>query len=197
MHCNGQSSSIMSLAWVILRGGLVCASVLSTLFSVWCILSQISLDCELLLVEYLPLMLKISNSHWKVCLMNSPRLSSKQCSGWGYHQSQLCMNLSHMCLAVLLSTWISLTKFEAVSIQVNQLNSTCSLLTCLSMAQSNRWQLLPRAQSAPLVWVGNHNHGLLICILGNLCTSIYWWGSAVWGDASETLVWIQINWIVS
>jgi hypothetical protein len=34
-----------------------------------------------------------------------------------------------MCLAVLLSMWISSTKFEAVSMQVNALNSTCRPLT--------------------------------------------------------------------
>jgi hypothetical protein len=39
------------------------------------------------------------------------------------------MNLSRMCLAVLLSMRISLTKFEAVSMQVNALNSTCQPLT--------------------------------------------------------------------
>ncbi len=44
------ASSIMSLAWVICCRGLVCASVLSTLFPVWCILSQIALDCGFLLV---------------------------------------------------------------------------------------------------------------------------------------------------
>ncbi len=33
------ASFIMSLAWVILCGGVVCTSVLSTLFTVWCILS--------------------------------------------------------------------------------------------------------------------------------------------------------------
>jgi hypothetical protein len=33
------------------------------------------------------------------------------------------------------------------------------------MAQSSRWQLLPRVQSTSLVWVGDHNQGLLIYIL--------------------------------
>jgi hypothetical protein len=33
------------------------------------------------------------------------------------------------------------------------------------MAQSNRWQLLLRVKSAPLVWVQDHNHGLLIIFL--------------------------------
>jgi hypothetical protein len=61
--------------------------------------------------------------------MNLPPLSCRHHTGQGYQQSQLCMNLSHVCLAVLLSIWISLTKFEAVSIQVNALNSTCQQLT--------------------------------------------------------------------
>jgi hypothetical protein len=73
--------SIMSLAWVIFHGGLVCTSVLSTLVTVWCILSQVALDCGFLLVEHTSLMLKISNSHWKFCLMNSPPLSCKHCTG--------------------------------------------------------------------------------------------------------------------
>ncbi len=60
------ASSINSLAWVILPGGLVCMSVLSTLFTAWCILSQIALDCGFLLVEHMSLMLKISNSNWSL-----------------------------------------------------------------------------------------------------------------------------------
>ncbi len=102
--------SIMSLAWVIFSGGLICTGVLSTLVTVWCILSQIALDCGFLLVEHTSLMLKISNSHWKFCPMNSPPLSCRHHIGQGYHQSQLCMNLSPMCLTLLLSMWISLTK---------------------------------------------------------------------------------------
>ncbi len=50
------------------------------------------------------------------------------------------------------------------------------------MAQSNQWQLLPSVQSAPLVWVGDRNHGLLIYAFGNLCTLIYQCDSAIWGD---------------
>ncbi len=123
------SSSIMSLAWVILCGGLVCTSVFRTLFTVWCILSQIALDCGFLLVEHTSLMLKISNSHWKFCPMNLPPLSCRHHIGQGYQQSQLCMNLPHMCLAVILSTQISSTKFKVVSIQVYALNSTCWPLT--------------------------------------------------------------------
>ncbi len=119
------ASSTMSLAWVICHGGLVCTSVLSTIVTVWCILSQIALDCGFLLVKHTSLMLKISNSHWKFCPMNSPPLSCRHCTGWGYQQSQLCVNLSRMCSAVLLSMRISSTKFEAISMQVNALNSTC------------------------------------------------------------------------
>ncbi len=173
------ASSIVSLAWVIFHGGLVCSSVLSTLVTVWCILSQTALDCGFLLVEYTSLILKISNSNWKFCPMNSPPLSCRHHTGRGYWQSQLWVNLSHMCLAVLLSTWISLTRFEAISMQVNALNSTCRHWLWPSMVQSNWWQLLPRVQSAPLVWVGDHNHGLLIYIFGNLCTSIYQCDSAI------------------
>ncbi len=123
------ASSIMSLAWVILSGGLVCTSVLSTLFTAWYILSQIALDCGFLLVEHTSLMLKISNSQWKFCPIDSPPLSCKHRTGQGYQQSQLCVNLSRMCSAVLLSTRISLTKFEAVSIQVNALNLSSWPLT--------------------------------------------------------------------
>ncbi len=121
--------SIMSLAWLIFCGGLVCTSVLSTSVTVWCILSQIALDCAFLLVEHTSLMLKISNSHWKFCPMNSPPLSCRHCTGQGCRQSQLCVNLSRMCLAVLLSTRINSTRFEAVSMQVYALNSTCQPLT--------------------------------------------------------------------
>jgi hypothetical protein len=119
------ASSIMSLAWVIFHRGLVCSSVLSTLVTVWCILSQIALDWAFLLAKHTYLMLKISNSHWKFCPMNSPPLSCRHQTGWGYQQSQLCVNLSRMWLAVFLSTQISLTRFEAISMQVNALHSTC------------------------------------------------------------------------
>ncbi len=61
--------------------------------------------------------------------MNSPPLSCRNHTGQGCQQNQLCVNLSGMCLAVLLSTQISSTKFEAVSMQVNVLSSTCRPLT--------------------------------------------------------------------
>ena len=61
--------------------------------------------------------------------MNSPPLSCRHLTGQGYRQSQLCVNLSRMYLAVLLSMRISLTRFEAVSMQVNALNLTCQPLT--------------------------------------------------------------------
>ncbi len=121
------ASSIKSLAWVwvIFPGGLVCTIVLSTLVTVWCILSQIALDCRFLLVENTSLMLKISNSHWKFCPINPPPLSCRHRTGQGYQQSQVCVSLSRTCSAVLLSMRISSTRFEAVSMQVNALNSTC------------------------------------------------------------------------
>jgi hypothetical protein len=56
------------------------------------------------------------------------------------------------------------------------------------MAQSNRWQPLPRVQSAPLVWVGDHNHGLLVFAFGNLSTSIYQCDSTIWGDNAICLM---------
>ncbi len=61
--------------------------------------------------------------------MNSPPLSCRHRTGQGYQQSQLCVNLSRMCSAVLLSMQISLTRFKAISMQVNALNSTCGPLT--------------------------------------------------------------------
>ncbi len=123
------ASSIMSQAWVTLVGGLVCTSVLSTLFTVWCILSQIALDWGFLLVEQKSLILNISNNHWKFCPVNSPPLSCKHCTRWGYWNIQLWVNLSQICLAVLWSTQMSSMKFDAVSMQVNVLNSTSWPLT--------------------------------------------------------------------
>jgi hypothetical protein len=61
------------------------------------------------------------------------------------------------------------------------------------MAQSNRWRLLTRVQYAPLVWVGDHNHGLLIYAFGNLCTSIYQFDSAIWGDDNIGLTSLVIS----
>ncbi len=51
-----------------------------------------------------------------------------------------------------------------------------------STVQSNWWQLLPRVQSALLVWVRDHNHGLLMYIFCNLCTSVNQCDSKAWDD---------------
>ncbi len=139
-------------------------------------------DCirlRILLVENTSLILKISNSHWKFCPMNSLPLSCRHCTGWGYRQSQLCVKLSRMCLAVLLSTWLGAKPYQCKSMHLIQL---VDHWLWLSMAQSNWWRLLPWVQSAPLVWVGDHNHSLLIYAFGNLCTSIYQCDSKTWGD---------------
>jgi hypothetical protein len=37
-------------------------------------------------------------------------------------------------------------------------------------------------QSAPLVWVGDYNHGLLIYIFDNLCTSVHQSDTKAWDD---------------
>ncbi len=63
------------------------------------------------------------------CPMNSPPLSCRHCTEQGYQQSQLCVNLSRICLAVLLSMQISSTRFKAISMQVIALNSTCQPFT--------------------------------------------------------------------
>ncbi len=94
--------------------------------------------------------------------MNSPPLPCRHHTGQGYQQSQLCVNLSRMCLAVLLSMRISLTRFEAVLMQVNALNSTCRPLT---LTFHGPIKLMVISQSALLVWVGDHNHGLLVMLL--------------------------------
>ncbi len=87
MHCSGQW--IMSLARVILRRGLVCTSVLSTL-------------CIVLRLAYTSIL-------------------STLCIVWYCHAQ---MFLAHDVLFE-----ISITNFEALSIQVNALNSTCQPLT--------------------------------------------------------------------
>ncbi len=81
MHCSGQF--IMSLAWVILHGGLVCTSVLSTL----CIVLRLACTSVL----------------------------STLCIVW------YCHALMFVAHDVLFE--ISLTNFEASSIQVNALNT--------------------------------------------------------------------------
>ncbi len=124
IHFSGQCiiNYVSSLSHIVWRISMT--SVLSTLFTVWCILLQIALDCGFLLVEHTYLMLKIPNSHWNFCPMNSPPLSCKHHTGWVHQHSQIWVNLSRMCSPVLLSTWMSPTKFQAVSMQVNELNST-------------------------------------------------------------------------
>ncbi len=51
-----------------------------------------------------------------------------------------------------------------------------------SMVQSNYCGLLPMVQSALLVWVRDHDYGLLIYIFSNLCTSVHliWYQSLGW-----------------
>ncbi len=61
------------------------------------------------------------------------------------------------------------------------------------MAQSNQWQCLPRVQSAPLVWVRDHNQGLLIYAFSNLCTSIYQCDSILWGNNNIGLMSLIIS----
>ncbi len=68
--------SIMSLAWVIFRGGLVCTSVLSTLVTVWCILSQIAIDGGFLLIEHL-----VGNSYFWFQFLGPPSLFDFKDSG--------------------------------------------------------------------------------------------------------------------
>ncbi len=99
MHCSGQW--IMSLAWVILHGGLVCTSALSTL----CI--ALRLACTSIL--------------------------STLCIVW------YCHALVFLAHYVLFEN--SLTNFEALSIQVNALNSTCQPLT-LTWHDSNKPEIL-------------------------------------------------------
>jgi hypothetical protein len=84
--------------------------------------------------------------------------------------------------AVSLSIWISLTKFKALSILANALNATCWPLTLTFHGSSNWWQLLPMVQSALLVWVGDHDYGLLIYIFGNLCTPVHQSDIEAWDD---------------
>ncbi len=99
MHRSGQWT--MSLAWVILHGGLVCTSVLSTL----CIVLRLA--CASVL--------------------------SKLCILW------YCHALVFLAQYVLFE--ISLTNFEALSIQVNALNSSCWPLT-LTWHDSNKPEIL-------------------------------------------------------
>ncbi len=72
--------------------------------------------------------------------------------------------------------------------QVNELNQLVDHWLWLSMAQSNWCQVLTRVQSAPIVWVGDHNHGLQIYAFGNLCTSIYQCNSPIWGENNVGLM---------
>jgi hypothetical protein len=39
-----------------------------------------------------------------------------------------------------------------------------------------------RVQFAPLIWVGDQNHSLLIYIFGNFCNSTNQYDSTAWGD---------------
>jgi hypothetical protein len=97
-------------------------------------------------------------------------------------------NLSRMCSAVLLSTRISLTKFEAVSMQVNALDSTCQPLTLTfhgpikSLATSSQGAIRTSHLGRR-----RYPRPANLCAFGNLCTSIYQCDSAIWGDNNVDL----------
>ncbi len=54
-----------------------------------------------------------------------------------------------------------------------------------STVQSKWWRHLPKVQASLLFWVGDLNHGLLVCTFNNHianCTSVYQCDSEVWDD---------------
>ena len=114
----------MSLARVKFVGGLPCNIVRNTFPTVWCIRSQMELDCGFFAVDCTSLTLNIFSSHWNSCPMNSPPLSCTHRMGRGYLDNHACTNLFLTWADVLLSIRINSTKLEAVSMQVSALNST-------------------------------------------------------------------------
>ena len=82
----------------------------------------------------------------------------------------------------LLSIRISLNKFKALSNKSMHWIQLVDHWLWPSMFQSNWWPLLPRVQSTPLVWVGDHNHGLLIYIFWQSLhfSSSIWYQSLGW-----------------
>ena len=95
--------------------------------------------------------------------MNSPPWSWTQRIGRGYLESQDCMNLDRMCEAVLLSMRINSTKFEAVSMQVNALNSIIRPLTLMFHGP-----IKSIATSSFHAQVRVHILGLTTCVFGNV-----------------------------
>jgi hypothetical protein len=87
-----------------------------------------------------------------------------------------------MCLAVSLSIQISLTKFKALSIQVNALNSTCRPLTLTFRGPIKLMVTSSHGAIRTLIWVGDHDCGMLIYIFGNLCTSVHQSDTKAWDD---------------
>ena len=89
-----------------------------------------------------------------------------------YLHSQDGIDLSWMCLAVLLSIRISSTRLDAVSMHVSALNSTCLPLTLTFQGPIRSIVTFPKVHSTLLFRVIDHNHGLLTYIFDNPYTSV-------------------------
>jgi hypothetical protein len=77
---------------------------------------------------------------------------------------------------------MSSTTFEAVFMQINALNSTSQPLTLTFHGPIKLMAASSQGAISLLVWVGGHNHSLLIYIFGNLCTSVYQCDCKAWDD---------------
>jgi hypothetical protein len=85
-----------------------------------------------------------------------------------------------MCSAVLLSIWISLTKFEALSKQVNALNSTCPPLTLTFHGPIKL--IVTSSHGAICASCLGRRLGLLIYMFGNLLNSVHQSDTKPWDD---------------
>ena len=156
--------STMSRAWVIFAGGLLYKYVLSTFATVWCIRSQMELDCRFFAVDCMSLMLHIFSSHWKLLPMNSLPLLCAHRIGCGYLDNQDCTT----CFGRVLLSYC-----QCGSTRLNLMRYQCKLMRWilppyfwpwLSKVQLNQCLLLPKVLFTSFVQVISHNLFLLTCV---------------------------------
>lgn len=115
--------SMIVMACSLLFIAFPCSSVLSTLPTIWCILSQIAFDCGFLDVvgwSWIPV---CSNNSWNAHPVNSPPLSCTHFVGHGYQLNQWFWNICCMWFDVLFSIRMSSTRLVTGSIHIKALNS--------------------------------------------------------------------------
>ncbi len=112
-------------AWQRVCGGWASKSVFNTDATIWCICSQIALDCGFLFVVGTNFMFNNCKSCWKANLVNSSPLSWMNYIGQVlYRESRICSNHVAMCLLDFSMILAISTRLIVVLMHIRAKNST-------------------------------------------------------------------------